>query len=193
MTPLDAPSLQQIMTACVSDSASFFGKCGEWPLTWAEEFIAQSPTSRVLTQDGSALAFFQIPPIRPPSAPLVSGTPEEIHVGNELRERKRVTFRVTAAGVRDDLLPPEDAVLVFRTMMYEGFKAARELGYQYVEAWAPWEGHPWMARKFTDYPGCERIEPVVRSEDGEREIHILRWKLDEAIAALETEDRAHVA
>src|SRR5436189_290155 len=71
-----------------------------------------------------------------------------------LRERNRTTYRVTAAGVHYDHIDPSDVIEMFLTILYYAAKAARAIGYEYLEAWAPWDRHPKMVRKWTDYPGC---------------------------------------
>ena len=73
VTADDAPALQAIMASCVRDAASFFGKCGEWTLAWAQEFIRRCPDTAVLTRDGLPVAFLQIPPLPPP---LTDAAPE---------------------------------------------------------------------------------------------------------------------
>lgn len=193
VAPADATALQAIMTSCVNDADAFFGKCGEWPLSWAQEFIERCPNSPVLTANGAPVAFFQVPPIRPAAAQLPGNASAEERERAAVRERSRTTFRVTAAGVRFDLLGEQDSVMMFRTLLHQAFKAARALGYEAVEAWAPWEQHPLMARKWTDYPGCERTQPVAHNPEGGHDVYCLRWQLDAAIAALAAEEQFDVA
>jgi hypothetical protein len=50
-----------------------------------------------------------------------------------------------------------------------------------------------MARKWTDYPGCELTQPVARNQAGGHDIYCLRWQLDQAVAALAAEERYDVA
>jgi hypothetical protein len=76
---------------------------------------------------------------------------------------------------------------MFRRLLYYGAKAARDLGYDYLECLAPWDQHPKMPRKFTDYPGCELTQPVSYSQAGGRDLYWLRWNLDDMITALAEE------
>lgn len=183
----DAAALQAMMASSVADADAFFGKCGEWSLAWAEDLIVHCPDSVVLSAGSTPIAFLEIPPIRAAAAPLATSAGAEEREGHAVRHRNRVTFRVSAAGVRDDLLAKDDAVPVFLTLLREGFARARALGYEYVEAVAPWERHPRMARKWTDYPGCELVEPVSYSQGDGPDLYWLRWQLDDAIAALAAE------
>ena len=183
----DASALQTIMTSSVRDTSAFFGKCGEWSLAWASDLVARCPDTVLLAKGSTAIAFLEIPPILSPLpalSPRATKTEREQHA---LRTRNRTTFRVTAAGVRDDLFSTDGSVRVFRKVLYAGFVRARQLGYTTVEAVAPWEQHPRMTRKWTDYPGCELVEPVSRAQEGGKDLYWLRWHLDEAIAALATE------
>ncbi len=189
----DAADLQAIMTSCVKDADAFFGQCGEWPLSWAQEFVLRCPNSPVLTSNGTAVAFMEVPPIKPAPAQAAENPSAEERARLELRARNRTTFRVTAAGVRFDLLGEADANTMFRTVLYEALKAARALGYEYVEAWAPWEQHPILAHKWTDYPGCELTQPVAHNQEGGHDIYCIRWQLDAAIKALAAEERFDVA
>jgi hypothetical protein len=192
VAPADAPALQAIMTSCVNDSDAFFGKCGVWPLSWAEEFTQTRPQSPVITWNGATVAFFEVPPIRPPLALAANASAAEV-AQHARREQRRTTFRVHAAGVRFDQFDAADAVMLFRTALLEGFRAARRLGYTHVEAWAPWDKHPLLPRKFTDYPGCELTEPVARDPAGTAAVYCLRWNLDDALGALAAEDHYDVA
>jgi len=191
--PGDAEALRAIMSSCVSDDYSFFGPCGEWPLSWAQEFIERRPDSAVVARDGVAIGFFEIPPMKPAPAsqPAAASAAEVAKLA--LREDNRTTFRVTAAGIRADLLSHEDAVTMFHTVLYHGFRAAQGLGYAQAEGWSPWGRHPWMARKWTDYPGCELCEPVAPNLEGGRNVYVMRWRLDDAIAALAGEAQFDVA
>ncbi len=188
----DATALRAIMASSVADADAFHGKCGEWSLAWARDLITRCPDSVVLSAGPTPIAFMEIPPIRPLPPPLAKGATAEEREGYAVRVRNRMTFRVTAAGVRDDLLPREESVRVFLALLQEAFGRARALGYAYVEAVAPWERHPRMARKWTDYPGCELAEPVSYSQDGGADAYWLRWKLDEAVAALAAERAGRV-
>jgi hypothetical protein len=183
----DAGALQAIMTSCVADADAFFGKCGEWSLGWAKELIARCPDTLVLHQDATPVAFLEVPPIRAAApSPDAAASAEQVEA-HAVRERNRTTFRVTAAGVRDDLLSREESVRVFRAVLYQGFVRARALGYEAVEAVAPWEQHPRLPRRWTEYPGCELVEPVSVSEVDGKALYWLRWTLDDAIAALAAE------
>lgn len=183
----DAAALQAIMTSSVADDDAFFGKCGEWSLGWAEDMVARCPDSVVLSVRTTPVAFLEIPPIGPPLAPPAVDASAAERERYALRARNRATFRVSAAGVRDDLLSFADSVAVFRTLLFAGFRHARELGYDAVEAVAPWERHPRMTRKWTDYPGCTLVEPVSRAQGEEKDLYWLRWRLDEALTALAAE------
>jgi hypothetical protein len=177
----DATALSAMMNSCVASADAFFGKCGTWSQTWAEELIVRCPDSPVVSRNGTVVAFMEVPPIRP------SVDAPELDTDARLtRRRNRTTFRVTAAGVRDDLLGPTESVAVFRTLLLRAFQRAETIGYEEVEAFAPWERHPRMARKWTDYPGCRLVAPVSRGQDG-REVYWLRWRLADAIAALADE------
>ena len=190
--PGDAAALQAIMSSCVADGDAFFGQCGEWPMSWAEEFTQLRPHSPVITWNGSAVAFFEVPPIRPELSLAADASAAEV-AQHALREARRTTFRVRAAGVRFDQFAGDDAVLLFRSALLQGFRAARDLGYTYVEAWSPWRQHPLLPRPFTDYPGCELTEPVAHEQGGDGAIYCLRWQLDDAIAALAAEEHYDVA
>jgi hypothetical protein len=179
--------LGAIMLSCVASEASFYGKCGDWPLSWAEGLIATRPDTPVLTKDGIAIAFHEVPPMREAAPALRPDATAEERARHALRERSRRTFRVTAAGVRDDLLSPEESVAVFRQIIYLACRRARRLGYEYAECFAPWEKHPRLERKFTDYPGLELVEKVAAGQDGGPSVYWLRWRLEDAIEALEAE------
>ena len=163
----DAAALQTIMTVCVADGDSFFGKCGEWSRAWADDLVVRCPDSVVLTAASTTLAFLEIPPIRAPLAPLAADASLPERERHAARQRNRTTFRVNAAGVRDDVLTSAQAVRTFRALLYRSFVRARELGYETVEAVAPWERHPRLTKKFTAYPGCALVEPVSRAQGGQ--------------------------
>jgi len=186
----DAAALREIMISCVKSNESFHGKCGDWPLSWAETLIQKRPNTVIITKDGTPIAFHElpVPALAPPE--LTADSTDEQRRAHAIRERQRVTFRVHAAGVRDDLLSPAESVATFRTVIYQTYKAARALGYEYAEAFAPWEKHPKMPRKWTDYPGCELVEPPSKGAAGAPDVYWLRWRLDDAIAALEAEGAA---
>jgi hypothetical protein len=44
-----------------------------------------------------------------------------------------------------------------------------------------------MPKKWTDYPGCQLIEPVSYNQADGRDIYWLRWNLDDMVAALAAE------
>lgn len=156
----DATDLQAIMTSTVCDADSFFGQCGEWSLAWAEDLIARCPETVTLFRGDVMIAFMELPSIRGEVPPIPPDATDEEQRRHAVRQRNRSTFRVTAAGVRDDLLERDESVQVFLMLLYQGFVRARDLGYEHVEAIAPWERHPRMTRKWTEYPGCELAEPV---------------------------------
>src|SRR5262249_8206548 len=135
VSPEDAQALHMIMTSCVDDVDAFYGKCGVWSLDWARDFVQRSPLSPVLTMDGTAVAFFEIPVMKPPPAALAAGASAEEADKFAIRERNRVTFRATAVGIAFDQFSRPDCVTLFRTVLYHGFMAARAFGYEYVEAW----------------------------------------------------------
>ena len=91
------------------------------------------------------------------------------------------------------MLSKPDSVCMFQTLLCSAFKTARQMGYQSVDAYAPWEQHPMMAKKWTDYPGCALVQPVARNQEGGNDVYWLRWQLDQAIAALEAEEQFYVA
>ena len=190
VTAADASALQAIMTACVRDGDSFFGKCGEWSRAWAEDLVTRCPDTVILASGAMPIAFLEIPPIRAAAAPLAPPATTSERQREADRRRNRTTLRVTAAGVRDDLLDREQSVAVFRALLHDAFRRARDMGYEAVEAVAPWEQHPRLRRKFTDYPGCRLVEPVSRSQEGGHDLYCLRWELDAAIAALAEEGAA---
>jgi hypothetical protein len=193
VTPDDAAALQSIMSACVNSTDAFFGKCGEWTLAWAEMFIQKCPQSVVLTQNGIPMAFMQIPTIAPEPPLLPAGATPEVQEKYALCERSRTTFHVTAAGVRYDQLSQPDSVRMFLTLLYCAFKSARQMGYQYVDAFAPWDKHPMMSEKWTDYPGCELMQPIARNQEGGNDVYWLRWQLDQAVTAMAIEETFSVA
>jgi hypothetical protein len=183
----DAADLQAIMNSCVVDADAFHGKCDPWSLSWADHMVRRRKESVILTVDGIPAAFFELAPIgRFPDPPEEDASAEEWGK-YELRDRNCRTFRLSAAGVRADVLSAEEAVEMFRRLLYYGAKAARDLGYDYLECLAPWDQHPKMPRKFTDYPGCELTQPVSYSQAGGRDLYWLRWNLDDMITALAEE------
>ncbi len=183
----DAANLQAIMTSSVCSEDAFFGQCGEWSIDWATDMIARCPDAMVLVRDGTVIAFLEIPPIRQTLPALPDNATDEERESYAVRDRNRSTFRVTAAGIRDDLLSKEESIPVFLTLLHEGFVHARDLGFASVEAIAPWGRHPRMAKKWTDYPGCTLVEPVSYTQGEGADLYWLQWALDDAIAALAAE------
>ncbi len=185
--PSDAPHLQAIMNACVLGTGAFHGECSEWALAWAVDFIRRCPETVVLTVDNLPVAFHEVPTIRSAPAPLAADATNAEREKYALRERNRTTFRLTAAGVRADVLSLAEAVAMFRRVLYYAFRAAHRQGFESGECYAPWEQHPKLARKWTDYPGCELVEaPSISAVNG-RSVYWLRWRLDDVIAALALE------
>lgn len=182
----DAADLRSIMNGCVGDADSFHGKCDEWSLRWAEICARRHPETVVITMAGTPVAFQDIPSIRPAVAPPAGDASAEELRKYELRERNRRTFYLQAAGVRADVLGEEEAVRMFRRVLYYGFERARSLGYEQVECFLPWEQHPKMARAWTGYPGCELVMRS-RNQAGGRDAYQLRWRLDDAVEALALE------
>jgi hypothetical protein len=185
VTAGDAPALQAIMTACVGSDDSFFGKCGVWTLDWAAALIARCPQSIVLTRDETPVAFFELKPIKPALADAAADPEQQAWAA-----RARTVCRITSAGV----LPasPDEAVPLFYTLLYQAFLAARAMGYAYVEAFAPWERHPLLDRAWTEYPGCELVDPPAHNQAGGRDLYHIRWDLAEAVTALAGEVTLHV-
>lgn len=185
VTTGDAPALQAIMTACVGYDGSFFGKCGVWTLSWAEGLIARCPQSIVLTRDNAPVAFFELKPIKPPVAGETTDPDQQAWAA-----RARTVCRITSAGV----LPAssDEAVPLFYTLIYQAFLAARAMGYEYVEAFAPWERHPLLDRAWTDYPACELVDPVAHNQAGGHDLYHFRWHLADAITALADEEKLDV-
>jgi hypothetical protein len=183
----DAPDLQAIMNSCVTDAESFHGKCDTWSRSWADHMVRRRKESVILTLDGVPTAFFELAqPHRFPEPPADDAGSDEWEK-YDLRDRNVRTFRLRAAGVRADVLSADESVDMFRRVLYYGAKAARELGYDHLECLAPWDQHPKMPRRWTDYPGCELIEPVSYNQADGRDIYWLRWNLEDMIAALAEE------
>ena len=193
VTDADAVALQAIMTSCVTDEDSFFGPCGDWQVAWARRLIRRCPATQVITADGEPVAFFELPPIPSPIAVPASDAGEEARLQYALRDRNRKTFWVTAAGIRDDLFTPEDSLRMFLTIFYRQALAARDLGYEYGEAYVPWERHPLMHRAWTDFPGCELVAPPAYEQGGVRRVYWLRWRLEDAIPAFRAMELFDVA
>jgi hypothetical protein len=89
-------------------------------------------------------------------------------------------------GVRAEALGATAAVRTFRRILYYGAKTAGEIGYEYAEALVPWEQHPRLARKWTEYPGCEVLYRT-RDQSNGVDFYWLRWPLADVAAALELE------
>jgi hypothetical protein len=79
---------------------------------------------------------------------------------------------------------------MFRRVLYYGFRAAARQGFLYGECRAPWDQHPKLARKWTEYPGCELLEAPSRTQGVGRDWFWLRWRLADVIAALAAEGAA---
>jgi hypothetical protein len=182
----DAGELRAMMNGCVGDADSFHGKCEPWSLRRAEIAARRHPETVVLTLDGQPVAFHEVPSIGKPAVEPAADAAEEEWEKYELRERSRRTYRLAAAGVREDLLGPGEAVEMFRRVLFYGFAAARAQGFEYADCFAPWERHPKMARAWTDYPGCELLARS-RDQAGGRDLYWLRWRLDQATEALALE------
>ena len=76
---------------------------------------------------------------------------------------------------------------LFRRVLYYGFRAAREQGFEHGQCYAPWDQHPRMPRRWTEYPSCELVEQPSFSQTDGRALYWLRWRLSDVIAALEAE------
>lgn len=190
VTAADAPFVQAIINMCVRDDGAFHGKCGDWSAEWAAEFVARAPQSVVLTLASLPVAFVEVPTIRPSLTAPPADAPEATRARYALRQANRKRFHLTAAGVRTDVLSAAESVAMFRRVLYYGFRAARRQGFETGEGFFPWEQHPQMARKWTDYPGCTLVEPPSISAVDGRAVYRLRWNLDEAIVALAAEGAA---
>lgn len=185
--PSDASQLRTMMNACVTGDGAFHGKCGDWSLDWAAQLVSRCPNTVVLTLGDLPVAFQEVPTIRPALAPLAPNADDAERAKYAVRRKNRTTFQLSAAGVRADVLSAVDAVGLFRRALYYGFRAARRQGFEYGEGYFPWEQHPSMPRKWTDYPGCTLVETSPRNALDGRAVYWLRWNLDEAIAALASE------
>jgi hypothetical protein len=104
-----------------------------------------------------------------------------------VRQESRTTFRITAAGVRADQLALAEAVQMFRRILYYTFRAAQAQGFVFGECYAPWEQHPKLARKWTEYPSCALVAAPARAQGSGRDVYLLRWRLDDVIRALADE------
>jgi len=183
----DAPDIAAIMNSCVTGSDAFHGECGTWSERWAELLVQRRTESLVISVDGQLLAFIDIPPIRPTPLPLGPGANFQEIERYETKQRARETFRVTAAGIRADLLDSTESAGMFRRILYYGSKHALELGYQYAEALVPWIQHPGMPMPWTSYPGCELAAPPSISQGPGPDLYLIRWRLDTAVDALAAE------
>ena len=182
----DAQILVDMMNRCVQDDDGFHGKCGAWSIGWGQKFVTQCPDSPVITLDGVPVAFLEIPPIAPPLPALPATGSEEARQKRQLAEAARATFRVSAGGVDANLVGMTDAVRLFKAILYYATRKASLMGYQYLECFAPWDQHPRLPRKFSDYPGCELVMTSTDQVTG-RQVYLLRWRLDDAISALSLE------
>lgn len=185
--PADAVFVRTIINLCVRDDGAFHGRCGDWSAAWASEFVVRAPQSVVLTLAGLPVAFQEVPTIRPAYDPPAPDAPLATWARYERRRANRLRCHLTAAGVRTDVLLAAESVLMFRRVLYYGFRAARRQGFETGEGCFPWEQHPHMPRRWTDYPGCELVEPPSVSAVDGRRIYRLRWQLDAVIAALAAE------
>jgi hypothetical protein len=149
--------------------------------------LTRCPETIVLTAGTLPIAFQEVPTIRPALAPLPPDASDVERARYATRQRNRTRFHLTAAGVRTDVLSAAEAVAMFRRVLYYGFRAARRQGFEVGEGFFPWEQHPHMPRRWTDYPGCELVDvPSVSPVDG-RAVYRLRWRLDDVIPALAAE------
>jgi hypothetical protein len=186
VTTSDAAYLEAIMNSCVSDVDAFHGKCNPWSRTWAEKLVSTCAETPIIEMNGIPVAFIEIPPIRPAlSGPPADASPEELRA-YELAEEGRRKFRVTSAGVRADLLSEEDAKKMFFRVLYYGAKEAQRIGYRTVEAFAPWDRHPTIQKRWDSYPGCEIVNRSRNQKTGEY-LYLLRWNLDDMVATLAAE------
>jgi hypothetical protein len=184
--PSDAGYLEAIMNSCISDVGAFHGKCNPWSREWAEKLISIRPETPIIEMNGIPVAFIEIPPIRQPQPePPPNASPEERQAYERAEEARR-KFRVTSAGVRSDLLDKDDATRMFLRVLYYGAKEARSLGYETVEAFAPWDRHPTLQRRWDTYPGCEIINRSLNQKTGEY-LYLLRWNLDDMVTTLAAE------
>jgi hypothetical protein len=131
--------------------------------------ITDRPRSIVVTLNDAIVAYFDLPS----TAPKL--------LGDETFDRHGRAFWCGAAGVRLDILGPDQAVVVFQQMLREAFLDAMSLGYESVRAAAPWEQHPYLPRPFKEYPGLT-VEPFVDENSAEK--YLLAWRLADAVDAL---------
>ena len=174
--PGDEAALVAVMRASVADADAFNGQCAplEWTTEWAKWVIDTHAASIAMAYDAQVMAFLDLPPKKP-----TDPSPEV--------ERNQQAFWCGAGGVRSDLLSADDALGVFRQLLYQTFIQARELGFQYVRCAAPWEKHPRLPTPFAEYPGLT-ISPFTTDQGDVR--YLIEWRLKDAIGALEIEGAA---
>lgn len=167
----DETGVLALMKSCVDDRDSFHGLCNamEWTDTWAQGVITDRPRSIVVTLSDAIVAYFDLPS----TAPKL--------VGDETFDRDARAFWCGAAGVRLDILGPDQAVVVFQQLLREAFSDAMSLGYESVRAAAPWDQHPYLPRPFKEYRGLT-VEPFVDEKGVEK--YLLEWRLVDAVDAL---------
>jgi hypothetical protein len=175
--PGDEDALVAVMRASVADAGSFNGACAplEWTTEWARWVIDTHPSSIVVAYQGTIVAFLDLPPRKP-----IDPSPEV--------ERNQQAFWCAAGGVRSDLLSADDALVVFRRLLFQTFLQALTLGFRYVRCAAPWEKHPRLSTSFADYPGLT-ISPFT-TDDGDVR-YLIEWHLKDALDALELEGAAN--
>lgn len=176
VAPGDEAGLVQCMRSCVASADAFHGYCEGWQWTrsWAEEVVRQRPGSLVAIVDGEVVGYCDAPD-RPPKG-----------VEDPRVDRYRKAYWCGAAGVREDLLGKAEAEKLFKELLRRSFEQARALGYEYVRSAAPFLEHPHFRRPFGDYAGME----VSSFEDADgKERYLLVWRLEEAVVALEGEEK----
>lgn len=174
VAPGDEDQLLALMKSCVDSEDSFHGLCSpiEWTRGWAEGVVSERPRSKVITLNGTIVAYQDLP----------SKQPETF--GEETVDYYERAFWCGAAGVRLDLVGKELAVEIFRRLLYEAFSDAMSLGYEYVRAAAPWEQHPYLPKPFTAYPGL--TSESFEDEKGMTKF-LLEWRLKDAVSVLADE------
>ncbi len=170
----DEDGLVAVMRACVSSGESFHGLCNEmeWTRTWAEAVVRDRPRSLVIAVEESILAYCDVP----------TRTPRTF--GEATVDHYQRSFWCGTAGVRMDVLQKDLAVRVFRHLLYRVFAQARELGYEYVRAAAPWEKHPHFSKPFAEYPGLT-VQSFLDEQGATK--FLLEWRLKDAMDALASE------
>jgi hypothetical protein len=169
--PGDEDSLVSLMRACVTDEDAFHGMCNavEWTRGWAETVVSDRPRSIIVTRNDALVAYFDLPD----KGPATSGV--------ESIDRHQRAFWCGAAGIRMDLIGEGEVVPLFQHLLFEAFSDAKDLGYEFVRAAAPWEQHPYLPEPFASYPGLT-IEPFEDEKGISR--FLIEWRLDDALVAL---------